>query len=205
VSCSRSHARFRGALAATEVAISLVLLAGAGLLLHSFSRLESAHTGVRTDHTRTMAMELPEASYKTRAQVAEFDRQAVEQLHALHGVESAGLVPCAPVDGHCSDTVFQIEGHPLPPGKLMDTLFRAPIPVTSRHPAPPWKYPHFQIVGGVGDVVKRLDAPVQPTMYLPLLDCGSREAHIIMHTAGDPHGLANAARHRINALVRHPH
>jgi len=253
VSTSRSHARFRDVLVAAEVAISLVLLAGAGLLLRSFSRLENVHTGVRTDHTLTMALELPKASYKTRAQVAEFYHQTAGQLAALPGVESAGLVTCAPVDGHCSDTVFQIEGHPLPPGKLMDTLLRAADPgyfkaagipllegrtFTTRdgggfddqHPrlsaaviSESWakrflpgedpigkriyfewesdrKYPHFEIIGVVGDVVKRLDAPVQPTMYLPLLEGGSREAYIIMHTAGDPHRLANAARHQINAI-----
>jgi len=51
-------------------------------------------------------------------------------------------------------------------------------------------------------VVKRLDAPVQPTMYLPLLDGEWNDAYIVMHTAGDPHSAAAAARHQIHSLDR---
>ena len=251
VSTGRSHARFRDVLVAAEVALSLVLLAGAGLLLRSFSRLQNVHTGVRTDHTLTMAIALPEASYKTRAQVSGFYRQMIERVQALPGVQAAGLVTCAPVDGHCGDNVFEIEGRKLPPGKLIDALYRqadpgyfkaAGIPLLEGRTFTPrdgtglddmdpplgvvvvsesWaksflpgedpmgkrmyfqrdsatrKNPHFEIVGVVGDVVKHLDAPVQPTMYFPL---ANHEAYIVMHTSGDPHSVASAARHEINAL-----
>ncbi|HLY17361.1 MAG TPA: ABC transporter permease [Bryobacteraceae bacterium] len=256
VSTGRSHARFRDVLVAAEVALSLALLVGAGLMLRSFARLQSVHTGVRVDHTLTMGLALPEASYKTRAQVSAFFRQAIERVQPVPGVLSAGLVTCAPVAGHCSDSVFQIEGHPLPPGKLMDALFRGADPsffraagipllagraLTDRdgagfddlHPRPgavvvseSWakrflpgeraigqrvffggdtptkKYPHYEVVGIVGDVVKRLDAPVQPTMYFPLLDGEWHDAFLIMHTAGDPHSVVSAVRHEINALDR---
>jgi predicted permease len=264
VSTGRSHARFRDVLVAAEVALSLVLLAGAGLLLHSFSRLQNVHTGVRTDHTLTMAIALPEASYKTRAQVSNFYRQLIDRVQAVPGVRSAGLVTCAPVDGHCSDSVFEIEGRKLPPGKLIDALYRqtdpgyfkaAGIPLlegrtfTPRdgagfddmHPrldavvvSQSWaksflpgeeavgkrmyflghsptpaddgadheKNPHYEIIGVVGDVVQHLDTPVQPTMYFPILDGDRREAYVVMHTSGDPHSVASAARHEIGALDR---
>jgi putative ABC transport system permease protein len=256
VSTSRSHARFRDVLVAAEVALSLVLLAGAGLMLRSFSRLQNVHTGVRTDHTLTMAEALPGASYKTRGQVAAFYRQANERTQALPGVQSAGSVTCAPVAGHCSDRVFLIEGRTLPPGKLMDALYRgadpgyfqaAGIPLLAGRTLTPHdgagfddmhprldavvvsqsfaksflpgedaigkriyfpgvsttrNNPHYEIVGVVGDVVKRLDAPVQPTMYLPLLDGEWNDAYIVMHTAGDPHSAAAAARHQIHSLDR---
>ena len=250
VSTGRSHARFRDVLVAAEVALSLVLLVGAGLLLRSFNRLQNVHTGVRADRTLTMALAIPEVSYKTRSQVSNFYRQAIERVESIPGVQSAGLVTCAPVDGHCSDIVFQIEGRPLPPGKLIDSLVRgadpgyfkaAGIPLLAgrtftpqdvagfdeEHPRPGYvivseswaksylpgenalgkriyfsggKYPHFQIVGVVGDVVKRLDAPIQPTMYFPLLGGDWREAFLVMHTSGDPHALAASARHQITAL-----
>ena len=251
VSTGRSHARFRDVLVAAEVALSLVLLAGAGLLLHSFSRLQNVHTGVRTDHTLTMAIALPEVSYKTPAQVSNFYRQMIDRVHAVPGVQAAGLVTCAPVDGHCGDNVFEIEGRKLPPGKLLDALYRqadpgyfkaAGIPLLEGRTFTPhdvadfddtnprlgavvvsesWarsflpgedaigkrmylpddsptrKNPHFEIVGVVGDVVKHLDAPVQPTMYFPLT---RHEAYIVLHTSGDAHSVAAAARREINAL-----
>ncbi|MFN7997073.1 MAG: ABC transporter permease [Bryobacteraceae bacterium] len=250
---SRSHARFRDVLVAAEVALSLMLLAGAALLLHSFSRLQSVHTGVRTDHTLTMAVALPESAYKERAKVSAFYRELAGRLEGVPGIESVGMVTCAPVTGHCNDTVFRIEGRTLPPGKLMDALYRdadsgyfqaAGIPLLrgrtfserdgmgfdNQNPRPDvtvvseswakaffpggdplgkhiylaWdqpdqKYPRFEIVGIVGDVVKRLDAPVQPTMYFPLLDGNRREAFIVMHTTGDPHSVAGPARNAINA------
>jgi predicted permease len=254
VSTGRSNARFRDVLVAAEVALSLILLAGAGLLLRSFSHLQNVHTGVRADHTLTMATDLPEARYKTRAEVAAFYLQMPERVLAVPGVESAGLVTCAPVDGHCGDRVFLIEGRTLPPGQMMDTLYRgadpgyfkaAGIPLIEGRTFTPRdgagfddmhpqldaavvsqsfarsflpgedpvgkviyfpddsltrKYPHFRIVGVVGDVVKHLDAALQPTVYLPLLDGDFNEAYILMHTSGDPHTVAHAARHQIASL-----
>ena len=254
VSTGRSYARFRDVLVAAEVALSLVLLVGAGLLLRSFNQLQNVHTGVRADHTLTMATDLPRAGYKTRGQVAAFYRQAIDLVQAVPGVQSAGLVTCVPVDGHCGDQVFNIEGRTLPPGKLMDALYRgagpgyfksAGIPLLAgrtftprdgagfddMHPrldavvvSESWAkgflpgedalgkrmylpgesssrvYPHYEIVGVVGDVVKRLDAPVQPTMYFPILDGDRREAYIVMHTTGDPHGVSTAARRQIHTL-----
>ena len=68
--------------------------------------------------------------------------------------------------------------------------------------SPTRKYPHFEIIGIVGDVVKWLDASVQPTMYFPLLDGDWHEAYLVMHTSADPHSMISAARHEINALDR---
>src|ERR1700722_16656459 len=254
VSAGRTHARFRDVLVAAEVALSLVLLAGAGLLLRSFSRLQNVHTGVRADHTLTMAIALPEAGYKERAKVSAFDRELIDRLETVAGVRSAGLVTCAPVAGHCGDTVFRIDGRTLPPGKLLDALYRmadpqyfkaAGIPLVrgrtfprrdgagfdDQNPRPgsvvvsefwaktflpgedpigkriylQWdsptrKYPHWEIIGGVGDVVPHLDTPVEPTMYFPILDGDYRDAFVVLHTSGDPHSTAGAARREIHTL-----
>jgi predicted permease len=256
VTTGRTHARFRDVLVAAEVALSLVLLAGAGLLLRSFSRLQNVHTGVRADHTLTMAIALPEAGYKERAKVSAFDRELIDRLETVAGVRSAGLVTCAPVAGHCGDTVFRIDGRTLPPGKLLDALYRmadpqyfkaAGIPLVrgrtftrrdgagfdDQNPRPgavvvsefwaktflpgedpigkriylQWdsptrKYPHWEIIGVVGDVVPHLDTPVEPTMYFPILDGDWHEAFIVLHTSGDPHSVAAAARREIHTLDR---
>ncbi len=125
---SRSHGRFRNILVTAEVALSLVLLVAAGLLLRSFSHLYQVKPGVRTDHTLTMAVSLPDVNYKTPAQISAFVSQLADHMQTVPGVVSSGLVTCAPVVGHCDDLVFFIEGHPLPPGQMMDALDRAADP-----------------------------------------------------------------------------
>jgi putative ABC transport system permease protein len=125
---SRSHGRFRNILVTTEVALSLVLLVAAGLLLRSFSHLYQVKPGVRVDHTLTMAVSLPDVSYKAPAQISAFLGQLTDHMQTVPGVVSSGIVTCAPVVGHCDDRVFFIEGHPLPAGQMMDALDRAADP-----------------------------------------------------------------------------
>jgi putative ABC transport system permease protein len=125
---SRGHARFRHALVAVEVALSLLLLVSAGLLLRSFLALRNVHPGVRTDHILTAGLSLPEARYAKREQVATFSHQLLDRLRAVPGVQSAGLVSCLPVGGYCGATAFWIEGRPLPPGQFLIALHRAASP-----------------------------------------------------------------------------
>ncbi len=105
-----------------------MLLIAAGLLLRSFSHLYQVNPGVRVDHTLTMAVSLPDVRYKEPAQKAAFFRELADRMQSVPGVISAGLVSCAPVDGHCDDHVFDIEGHPLPPGQMRDALDRGADP-----------------------------------------------------------------------------
>ena len=124
----RSHARFRDVLVAAEVALSLMVLVAAGLLLRSFDQLRNVHTGVRTDHTLTVGVYPSEAAYPKNSDVSAFDKKLLQAAMAVPGVESAGLTTCPPAGGHCSDWVFNIEGRTLPPGVLMDALYRSVDP-----------------------------------------------------------------------------
>ena len=124
----RSQNRFRGALVMAEVALSLILLVGAGLLLRSFAELWRVHTGVRVEHTLTAGLSLPDAHYPKREQVAAYVRQLTDLLRAIPGVRSAGLVSCLPVGGYCGDNSFRIEGQPLPPGQFIFALNRGVTP-----------------------------------------------------------------------------
>jgi len=117
----RSHGRFRNALVAAEVALSLVLLAGAGLLLHSFARLMNVNAGIRIDHTLTFEIPMV-AEAKDKLNI--FYRELPARLAAQYGVSGAGLVSCVPVGGHCNDQGFYIEGRPSEAGKPMDALTR---------------------------------------------------------------------------------
>ena len=125
---SRAHSRFRNTLVAAEVALSLVLLIGAGLLARSFATLYNVRPGVRVDHTLMVGISIPDPSHHGQAKTSAIIRQLSERLQHLPGVLSAGMTSCPPVLGHCSDWVFSIEGRPLPPGQMMDALNRGVDP-----------------------------------------------------------------------------
>lgn len=108
--------RLRGALVVVEVALALVLLAGAGLLVKSFVRLQGIDTGFDTEGVLTTVVSLPSAKYREDAQVVTFFHQAMERIRALPGVRSAGIVNYLPLYGGLgANTSFFIEGRPAPP------------------------------------------------------------------------------------------
>jgi putative ABC transport system permease protein len=83
------HANIRNAVIVFEVALSLTLLVGAGLLMRSFAALHEVNLGLRPDHILVARLPLPQERYKTSAQVAGFFRPLLQRLNALPGVESA--------------------------------------------------------------------------------------------------------------------
>ncbi len=58
--------------------------------------------------------------------------------------------------------------------------------------------PRYQVVGVVGDVLKHIDAEIQPTFYVPLLDGNYNDIYIVLHTAAEPHSVAGAVRETIH-------
>src|SRR6185503_18890220 len=101
-----------------EVALALVLLVGAGLLVRSFSQLQSVDPGFNPNNVLTMRISLPGRKYDTDRKRIDFFRQAIEQIKALPGVESAGATNYLPFAGPHSGTIVEIEGRPkLPPGQ----------------------------------------------------------------------------------------
>lgn len=111
---SKRARRMRGALVVCEVAISMVLLAGAGLLIRSFARLIGVNPGIKPDHVFTAQVWLPEQKYADPARVAAFDQQMMERTARLPGVEVAGAVSFLPLSGWMDFTDFRIEGRPAP-------------------------------------------------------------------------------------------
>jgi putative ABC transport system permease protein len=117
----RSH-RLRTVLVVTQVALALVLLVGAGLLVKSFSRLQSVAPGFDPNNLLTMRVNLPARKYDTDPKVINFFRQATEKLRAIPGVETAGAINTLPFSGPHSGTNIDIEGQPkLPPGQELGT------------------------------------------------------------------------------------
>ena len=107
--------RFRNLLVAGEIAISLVLLIGAGLLIQSFLRLRNTDLGFRTDHTVTVRISIPGDKYPDDTQVAAFCDRLLAKVRFLSGVEAAGMTSFLPLTGEEFDNSFDIVGRPPSP------------------------------------------------------------------------------------------
>ena len=98
-----------------QVALTLILLCGAGLLLRSFVKLQSVETGIDPRNLVTMRVGLPGARYPEASQRVQFFSQAVEKIRALPGVERASAISGLPMGGPSAGTAVNIEGQPVLP------------------------------------------------------------------------------------------
>ncbi|HKG58481.1 MAG TPA: ABC transporter permease [Pyrinomonadaceae bacterium] len=107
--------RLRQMLVVAEVALSLMLLVGAGLMVRSFSHLRSVNPGFRTDHALTLRVSLPVPN--SQISVADEDRfmsffdRALARLSELPGVTAAGASNMLPLDGNGTDRLIEVEGY----------------------------------------------------------------------------------------------
>jgi len=102
----------RSSLIVGQVALGLLLTAGAGLLIISFAKLRHADEGFNPDHLTTMFYDVPDPRYKdTRPQ---FYRDYFEKIRALPGVQSAGGAMVLPMSDNGIDVSFENPEHPLP-------------------------------------------------------------------------------------------
>jgi putative ABC transport system permease protein len=115
---SRGGSRMRGTLVIAEMALAVMLLAGAGLLIRSFVRLQAVDPGFAPEQTLSFELILPDTRYKEDApRVAFFDR-LLPELRGLPGVRSAGAVMGLPLSGMAFNISFAIAGRPpVPPAQ----------------------------------------------------------------------------------------
>src|SRR5262249_31345904 len=111
---SRRTHRLSATLVVSEVALSLVLLIGAGLMLRSLLHLQQVNPGFNPERLLTTSLSLPLSRYPQEHQRASFFRQVRERVERLPAVRSASIVTCLPLGGGCWDNVFSIEGRPAP-------------------------------------------------------------------------------------------
>jgi predicted permease len=119
-----SRAGLRQGLVVAEVALTFVLLAGAGLLLLSFHRLLQVNPGFAADQVLTFRINLPEVKYQSDEQEILFCQALREKLRALPGVRAASLASPNSIPLHAGgwDMLFLIEGRPEPPPHLQPSL-----------------------------------------------------------------------------------
>jgi len=117
---SRTHGRTRSALVVSEIALSLLLLVGAGLLLRSFANLRRVTGGFSAEPKHILTMLISPANRKytdARAGLAFYD-EVLRRTRAVRGVEAADVSDSLPPDRQGDADTFQIEGQPLAPGEL---------------------------------------------------------------------------------------
>jgi putative ABC transport system permease protein len=103
----RRTARFQFALVSVQIALGTMLLASAGLLLHSFVRLSSVDRGYEVERTLAFDLQLPGQSYSTPEQQVTFIQRLTENIRGLPGVEAVGAVSDLPARGVSgSQTIF---------------------------------------------------------------------------------------------------
>ena len=109
---SAGHRRVRNLLVVSEIALSLVLLVGAGLLMRSFVKLEAVNPGFNPNNVLTMKISLRGPNYQKDTPIIAFHDQLIEKIKALPGVQAVATrshVPIAADDGY-ANLSFGIEG-----------------------------------------------------------------------------------------------
>ena len=125
--------RLRSLLMVSEVALSLVLLAGAGLLIRSFIGLIEVKPGFDADRILAVEIELPGYAYQTDRQRALLYRRVIERAAALPGVEAAGAIDDLPLTPDSDTTVFAAQGRPpVTVDKLPSAQMRSVTPAYFR-------------------------------------------------------------------------
>ena len=106
------RARTRHVLVASEVALSLLLLAGAGLLGRTLLNLERVDVGFVAERTLAMEISLPETRYPNEAAQIAFLRRTVDALRSIPGVRAAAAGSTLPLTGNDMGIGFRVEGRP---------------------------------------------------------------------------------------------
>jgi len=123
---SHYRTRVRSLLVISEIAFSLVLLTGAGLMIDSLRNLLGVNLGFNPDHVITMRLSLPEARYSI-AQTAAFYEQLQDRVRGLPGVQAVAIVNQLPMSDVSANASFDVEGRPSNTDiNVADTLIISP-------------------------------------------------------------------------------
>ncbi|QOY85124.1 ABC transporter permease [Paludibaculum fermentans] len=141
---SRARTTLRKSLLAVEVALTVMLLVGAGLLLKGFLHLRGVDLGCETDNILTMRYALPKSGYGDQDRLTAFHASLLGRVRQMPGVESASLVSVVPGGGYWGDNMFEIPEHPpLAQGDHVFALFRSIDPAYFRTMRIPLKKGRF--------------------------------------------------------------
>jgi putative ABC transport system permease protein len=117
IGAGRRTQALRASFVVVEFALALPLLAGAGLLLNSFIRLQRVEPGFEPARILTISLALPSGAYDESSDVAAYWERALARVREVPGVIEAGLVDALPpVSGGINENNFDLIDRPVPPG-----------------------------------------------------------------------------------------
>lgn len=106
------HNRLRSVLVVSEVALSLVLLIGGGLMVRSFAEMTRADLGIKPENVVAMEVSLPRDAYEDKTKRLNFYQQLMARVETLPGVMKSGAVSIVPFSSSNNSSNFQIVGQP---------------------------------------------------------------------------------------------
>jgi len=154
---SARQSTLRNWLVVTEVALALVLLAGAGLLLRTFSNLQHVEMGFQPEHVLTFHIDLPEKRYPKEDDFIRFYKNLAARLKALPGVQLVAESADVPWDGYDENSDFEIVGAPPQAHRDIEAQYRFASP------------DYFRAVGTPlisGRFFAETDTPTSPTVTI---------------------------------------
>jgi len=105
----------RSSLVVVEVATTLVLLIGAGLMIRSFARLQQVNPGFSYEHLSSFTLSLPQKKYPTEEERDQFFTRLLANVRGLPGVEATAAASGLPLGNNGWQTSFIVDGKPIPP------------------------------------------------------------------------------------------
>jgi len=126
---SRQGGRMRDLLVVSEVAVSLVLLSGAGLMVRSFWNLSALDSGFNPHNVLSMTVNVAGSPYGAPEKHAAFYRETLARVAAVPGVRAVSGINHLPLAGDLWSFGFRVEGQPIPtPGNEPSAVFRLTFP-----------------------------------------------------------------------------
>ena len=129
---SRSGARFAAALVATQLAVTVVLLSGTGLLLRSVWALYQRDVNIDVDRLLAIDVTIPDARSRGRAAAALDVARMTERLASLPGVEAAAAVQTLPLSGRGPSANIRVDGRAFAQGEAPDVIWKVVTPAYFR-------------------------------------------------------------------------
>ena len=114
---SGGGSRVRSGLVVGQMALAMMLLAGAGLLIRSFVQLQQVKPGFEVGSALTFRIALPSAEYKDEDRRVSFYQRLTERLSALPGAQSVGAIAGLPLTDRTLNISFTVKDRPAPPPK----------------------------------------------------------------------------------------